>query len=100
VTWVAPASGSGVRLDVRDLVKIWRRRDRADFGVAVVAEGRSATGVTLAFAPRDVSPDRLESDVSSPAVAVSSLEPRPTALASVGDPRHEARGPALELYVK
>lgn len=39
-----------VRLDVRELVTLWGRRDRADHGVAVVATTESPTGTTFALA--------------------------------------------------
>jgi hypothetical protein len=100
VTWVSPTAGPTVRLDVREIVKRWRRRERGDFGVAVVAEGESSTGIALALTPRDEATDRGDPELSSPTIAASQLEPRPVPLATVGDPRHQQRGPALELYVK
>lgn len=48
-TTVDPAGPSLVRVDVRDIVRQWRRHDPADHGIAVVAEGESRTGVTFAF---------------------------------------------------
>jgi len=42
-----------VRLDVRELVQKWRRRDARDQGIAVVAERPSATGMAFALAPRE-----------------------------------------------
>jgi hypothetical protein len=53
ITRVSAASGPFVRLEVRDLVQRWRRRGRADFGVAVVADGTSATGVAFAWRARE-----------------------------------------------
>jgi hypothetical protein len=52
-----------VRLDVRDLVQKWRRRSGDDFGVAVLAEGESATGMAFAVSPvggRTLAGPRLE----------------------------------------
>ena len=40
-----------IRLDVRNLVQRWARGRRDEFGVAVVAQGESATGVTVVLAP-------------------------------------------------
>jgi hypothetical protein len=57
VTRVSAAAGPLVRLEVRGLVQRWRRRTGDDFGVAVVADGESATG--MAFALERVGP-RLE----------------------------------------
>ncbi len=51
VTRVFPSAGPLVRLDVRDLVQRWRRRAGGDFGVAVIAEGQSATGIAFALSP-------------------------------------------------
>jgi hypothetical protein len=71
VTRVRSASGPVVRLDVHDLVQRWRRHGRDEFGVAVVAEGRSPTGIAFAMAP-------TPGDRGSPSFI----------------------GPVLELYVK
>lgn len=52
-----------VRLDVRELVQKWRRRSGGDFGVAVLAEGESATGMAFAVSPvegRPLAGPRLE----------------------------------------
>ena len=53
-TRVGGGSSSVVRIEVRSLVERWRRRSSDEFGLAVMAEGKSATG--LAF----VLPARLE----------------------------------------
>jgi hypothetical protein len=53
VTRVLPAAGGRVRLDVRDLVARWRRRSRDDFGLAIVAEGNSPTGMAFVLSPQD-----------------------------------------------
>jgi hypothetical protein len=71
LTRVAPSGGPLVRLDIRGLLQRWRRRAGGDFGVAVVAEEPSRSGMAFALAP-----------VAS------------------ADPRADLRGPRLELYVK
>jgi hypothetical protein len=53
-TRVGATSPPFVRLEVRALVERWRRHEKSDMGLAIVAEGQSATG--LAF----VLPARLE----------------------------------------
>jgi hypothetical protein len=53
-TRVSGAPRSFVRVEVKTLVERWRRRSRGEFGLAVLAEGKSATG--FAF----VLPARLE----------------------------------------
>lgn len=50
-TTVEPGGPSLVRLDVRELVRLWARRDPDDHGVAVVGQSESATGTTFALAP-------------------------------------------------
>ncbi len=79
-----PASGASVRLDMRDVLRRWRRRARDEFGVAIVSEGKSATGLAFALAPADVVSVR-----SDPGLR--------------GHPEHagsDVFGPRLELYVK
>jgi hypothetical protein len=66
MTVVKPAGPNLVRLDVRDLVRQWGKRDPRDHGLAVVADEQSLTGTTFAFtsagldgrplAARDVEP--------------------------------------------
>ena len=51
VTRVFPSGGPLVRLDVRELVQRWRRRTGGDFGVAVMAQAASATGMAFALSP-------------------------------------------------
>lgn len=50
-TRVSATSGPLVRLEIRDLVKRWRRRGSREFGVAIVADGDSATGIAFLWAP-------------------------------------------------
>jgi hypothetical protein len=83
VTRIAGGSGATVRLEVRELLQRWRKRERNDFGLAVVADGGSATGVTFALAPYDVPADR-----------------RDPVLAAATGPRSQLAGPRLEAYVR
>jgi hypothetical protein len=83
VTRVAGASGSTVRLEVREMLQRWRKREHDDFGLAVVADGRSTTGVTFALVPYDVPADR-----------------RDPVLATAAGARSELEGPRLEAYVR
>ncbi len=48
-TIVEPSGPSLVRLDVRDLVRQWAKRDPRDQGLAVVSGAESRTGTTFAF---------------------------------------------------
>lgn len=109
VTRVSPGSGPLVRLEVGQLVQRWRRRGRDDFGVAIVGDGTSATGVSFAWAPRSTAPDWRDPilDVSdsrmAPVEPASPFEPGPPARAmtrEVGEPRVQLVGPRLELYVR
>lgn len=104
VTRVRPGSGPLVRLDVRDIVESWRRRARDEFGLAVVAEGKSVTGISVALGP--------SLDAVRPGSRVDPALPdgegqTPTALAespaSTGQAPERAAalaGPRLELYVE
>lgn len=49
VTTVEPFGPTLVRLDVRDLVRRWARRDPTDQGLAVVADQESPMGTTFAL---------------------------------------------------
>jgi hypothetical protein len=46
---VEPASGSIVRLDVRDLVRQWARHDDRDQGIAISADKDTRNGTTFAL---------------------------------------------------
>ena len=48
-TIVEPGGPSLVRIDVRDLVRHWRKHDPADQGIAIVAQNESRTGTTFAL---------------------------------------------------
>lgn len=83
VTRIVGTAGATVRLEVRELLQRWRKGERDDFGIAVVADGRSATGITFALAPYDVPADR-----------------RDPVLASTAGPHTQLDGPRLEAYVR
>jgi hypothetical protein len=104
ITTVQAAGGGFIRLDVRSIVERWRRRDRMDGGIAVVSEGQSPTGLSLALAPADVPPDRDDPVLAPPPAPAtqppSPFEPRVVGPAVAGDPRRQAAGPRLELYVR
>ena len=51
VMGLLPSPGPRVRLDVRDLVERWRRRERDELGVPVVGAGGSARGIAFAMRP-------------------------------------------------
>jgi hypothetical protein len=102
VTRVFASAGPLVRLDVRALVERWRRRARDDFGIAVLVDSGSATGMAFALAPEAAEPEgAILAQVTAPsAQALSPFEPHLAAPGSVADPRSERVGPRLELYVK
>jgi hypothetical protein len=81
-THVLPWTAAPVRLDVRDLVRVWRRHAPDDFGVAVVADGAGR----LAFALRPT----------------GTVTDNPARSAEEGDGNGlvPAAAPVLELYVK
>jgi hypothetical protein len=103
-TRVSLASGPLIRLELRALVQQWRRLGSREFGVAVLAEGTSATGMPLIWAPSQGSVERRDPVLGQSFVAAvepaSPFEAHSTAPASVGDPRAQLVGPRLELYVR
>jgi hypothetical protein len=96
--------GAFIRLDVRAIVERWRRRDRIDGGIAVVTEGQTPSGLSLALAPADVPSDREDPVLSPPPAPAtqppSPFEPRAVGPSLAGDPRRQTAGPRLELYVR
>lgn len=73
VTTVEPGTSPLVRVDVRDVVRGWARRDPADQGLAIVAEGAGGTGTTIALTGSG-----LESEgVSRLSLASSAADPEP-----------------------
>jgi hypothetical protein len=93
------AQGTPVRVDVRGIVERWRRRERGEGGLAILTDGRSASGLPIVLEPTDVPTDRedvvLRPAEPSVAQASSPLDPPPVAL----HPR-QVGGPRLELYVR
>ena len=87
-TIVDPGGPALVRLDVRDLVRQWAKHDRADQGVAVVAESNSGNGTT--FAIRATGADR-----ASPVDPYLAAASGPARSSSAPDVE-----PYLELYVR
>jgi hypothetical protein len=85
-TWVAPAGGSLVRVDVRALVRRWRTHDPRDQGIGIVAENTSPTGIAFALASEELPPTDGEVRTKGPA--------------AVGEATAPAGLPRLELYVK
>jgi hypothetical protein len=66
-----------IRVDVREVVKQWRRKDAADRGIVLESSGGHGTGMQVALVPGG-------SGVASPGAGGSGA----------------VRGPVLELYVK
>jgi hypothetical protein len=106
VTRVSPTTGPLIRLEVRELVQSWRRHGHRDFGVAIVAEGTTVTGVSFAWQPVPTAAGRRDPLLEPPAAGLeppSPFEPGPPASAlarQVGQPRAELVGPRLEVYVR
>ncbi len=100
VTRVFPASGPLIRLDVRPLVQGWRRRTGRDFGISVLADGSSATGIVVALARQSGGEyDPVLASVSAPPAA--SVEGRGGASSPrVAHAGGEVGGPRLEIYVR
>jgi hypothetical protein len=91
-TLVEPGGPNLVRIDVRDFVKQWAKRDPGDQGIAIVAENESRTGTTFALSA--VGADRgITFDVGGP----SSSDRSRTASPVVSAPDV---APYLELYVR
>lgn len=60
-TTVEPSGSPIVRLDVRDLVRHWARRDPDEHGLSIVSENETSTGTTFAFSA--VGAERASYDV-------------------------------------
>jgi hypothetical protein len=111
VTRVMPASAARVRLDVRELVRRWRRRDgtsratgEGELSVAVITDEASGTGVTVVLAPAaglEARADRVLAPVEarSGSPASGDSDPRP-AVGRAGAGDVALAGPELELYVR
>jgi hypothetical protein len=102
VTLVTASGGPLVRVDVREIVQRWRRRDRDELGLALVADGQSVSGIALALAPTDVEGSRVDPVLASrftpPAQSFSPFEPRPAP--PTPEPRRQVPGPRLEVYAR
>jgi hypothetical protein len=102
VTLVTASAGPLVRIDVKDIVQRWRRRDRDELGVALLAEGQSVTGVAVALGTTDVEGSRVDPVLASrftpPAQAFSPFEPRPAP--ATPELRRQIAGPRLEVYAR
>ncbi len=106
-TTVDPAARALVRLDVRDLVNHWRRHEKSDQGIAVLADTTSATGMAFALT---VSHESGQMEVAEPQGAANPGfgGVGPSAGAAVSDGHGtgdfhagaQRSGPRLELYVK
>ncbi len=88
-TTVEPGGSPVVRIDVREIVRHWARRDPRDQGIAIIAENESRTGTTFALTP-ERNAERT-GDHGSGQVA-SALGPPRSLVAAVE--------PYLELYVR
>jgi hypothetical protein len=98
-TRVSATAGPHVRLDVRAVVQRWRRENGGDFGIAVLADGRSTTG--MAFALSALTSGRPTASAGMPpSQPPAPFEPHPAPTWAAAVPRDELVGPALELYVK
>jgi hypothetical protein len=96
VSRVRSSAGPLVRLDVRDIVGRWRRRERDEFGVAVAAERRAGRGLGFALRPSGAPlPPARDPRPGEGTPADDELADR-LAAPSAGP----FGGPALELYVK
>jgi hypothetical protein len=87
-TTVRADGPSLVRIDVRDLVRLWLDHDVRDQGIAIVTDVSSASGMPFAFAMR-----HEESPTSATASDDQAINTAPARSARSGSPR-------LELYVR
>jgi hypothetical protein len=96
-----------VRIDVRDLVRRWRLHDRADQGIAIVADGASRTGMAFALSPTDIADDAPRGVAGSAVRAgAPTFFAAPVAAGASDAPETASNldgkqlGPRLELYAK
>lgn len=89
-TTVIPSGRTTVRVDVRELVQRWQRHERADQGIAIVADNASRTGVAFALTVAG------EASQGSPVASLGAGAATSEALRQ----GIEKMGPRLELYVK
>jgi hypothetical protein len=74
-TTVEPSGSALVRLDVRELVRQWARRDPNDHGIAIVAENESRTGTTFALSGFGAERDGVAGRVGPASSAAPDVEP-------------------------
>lgn len=91
-TVVEPGGPPLVRMDVRDIVRNWPRRDPSDNGIAIVAESETRSGTTFAF--RALGADHSSMSDVVPGAQRQAVTPS-SALVSAPDVE-----PYLELYVR
>jgi len=88
-----------VRIDVRPLVRRWRRHAPDDQGIALVADRASATGIAFAL-----SDGHGSSVANAPVLSIRGTKDAPPVFHAGADEAPAepaaARGPRLELYVK
>jgi len=99
-TTIDPAARALVRVDVRDLVQRWRRHEKSDHGIAIVADNSSATGMAFALT---VVGEAGERDTEPTAGATSSIGGASVSGSEAHGselPGLQRSGPRLELYVK
>ena len=95
-TIVEPGGPSLVRIDVRDLVRHWRKHDPADQGIAIVAQNESRTGMTFALTALGDGPGGIGIEAAGPSTGGAPERGRASSpLVSTPDV-----APYLELYVR
>lgn len=97
ITTVEPGGSPLVRLDVRELVRRWPRRDPADQGIAVVADLESPSGTTFALTAMGESRGTGTDFGFDPGMQRRDGPRSPAAQAPLGSPDVE---PYLELYIR
>jgi hypothetical protein len=99
-TTIDPAARALVRVDVRDLVQHWRRHEKSDHGIAIVADNQSSTGMAFALT---VVGEAGQWDTEPAPGATSTFGGAPAAGAEAHGseiPGQQRSGPRLEIYMK
>lgn len=76
-TTVEPGGSPVVRLDVRDLVRNWARRDRADHGIAIVADNETRTGTMFALSGMGAERSPVDPTGRLPSSSMSAFDVEP-----------------------